>query len=144
MLQAGRAAVLYSELKTRYEEEQGRRELSGVLELLQVSARPVLSGRLSSAIALVNRVLLFGMLKLTCHLNHKDGRSVAAEIEARWPGVEYFISYSGAVELLPSHLVRGTPADLELAFRMASYRTGASLQVDRLGEYESKANRPRL
>ena len=82
------------------------------------------------------------MLMLRCILSLSDGRLVEGKVEALWPGTDYHLHYSGEIGLLTMHPARGTPADLELVFRMASYQKGASLHVDRQGEYESKASQP--
>jgi hypothetical protein len=84
------------------------------------------------------------MLTLLCKLSLADGRLVEGKVEARWPGVDCDFHYSGAVELLTRRPAKGTPADLELIFRMASYRKDANLMVERQGHYDLKANELRL
>jgi len=80
------------------------------------------------------------MLTLHCKLSLLDGRLVEGKVEARSPGVEYHFFYTGAIDLLSLRPSRGTPADLKLVFRMASYRKGANLLVERQGDYDLKAN----
>jgi hypothetical protein len=84
--------------------------------------------------------MLIAMLTLHCKLSLSDGRLVEGKVEARSPGVEYHLLYTGSVDLLSLRPSRGTPADLELIFRMASYRKDANLLVERQGDYDLKSN----
>jgi hypothetical protein len=79
------------------------------------------------------------MLTVTCTLTFPDGREAAGRIEARWPGVLYDLAYVGDWDRLTLKPEKGTAWDLELIFRLVAIGKGATLHVERSGEYESRA-----
>jgi hypothetical protein len=76
------------------------------------------------------------MVKQTCTLTLRDGRTVTAVVEAASPEGDYPIHYSGAVEALPRRHETGTPADLELFFRNLARELGGSLRNETEGTYD--------
>ena len=48
------------------------------------------------------------------------------------------ITYAGVWDRLTLRPEKGTPWDMELIFKLAAYRSGAKLAVEKSGEYESR------
>jgi hypothetical protein len=76
------------------------------------------------------------MLLTICTLTFPDGQQVTGRIEARSAGAASSILYTGAVDRLGLKCDNGTPADLELVFALAAQKTGATLVVEKTGDYE--------
>jgi hypothetical protein len=78
------------------------------------------------------------MLMLVCRLTFSDGRMVTGKVSAQLPGTAYPIIYTGASECFKPKPDQGTPADLELIFRLVAQRDAANLTIERTGSYESR------
>jgi len=78
------------------------------------------------------------MLTVLCRLGLSDGREMTAKLEAKFPGVPYHITYEGVHGCLSEEPESGTPSDVELLFRMAALRPGATLDVIKFGAYEHR------
>ncbi len=78
------------------------------------------------------------MLIVVCTLTFPDGQQVTGRTEARSPGMPCPITYTGAVDRLGMRYDAGTPADLELVFTLAAQQKGATLSVEKTGQYEHR------
>lgn len=80
------------------------------------------------------------MLTLFCRLRLLDGKEATGKLDARFPGVAYRVAYAGALDYLPEMPENGTASDVELAFRIAARKNGATLEVERFGSYEARTS----
>ena len=79
------------------------------------------------------------MFTVKVTLSFRDGATATAKITARCPQSDYPITYAGASDRFGWRPEKGSASDLQMLCKQVARATGADLQIELTGDYETWA-----